>query len=199
MRFKHLYIATVALAFLLMGGCSSSNCPLDSTVTCNYGFYDSNGTAVTYTDTITVTTLLPGFKTVYTYKKLGFSSITLDSRNESLIEEGYTETVSETRKDTILINKLTKVSSVKIPMSYFHDTDTLIFKYASISGRDTLYIHHKSYPFVELPECGTYRFHTISSVESSNSASIDHVEVINKKVNYEGDENISIFFNGVAE
>lgn len=182
-----------------MGGCSSSNCPLDSTVTCNYGFYDSNGTAVTYTDTITVTTLLPGYKTIYTYRKLGYSTITLNKRNESLIEDGYTEIISETRKDTVLINKVTGVGSIKIPMSYFNETDTLIFKYTSISGRDTLYIHHKSYPFVELPECGTYRFHTINSVESTNSASIDHVEVINNKVNYEGDENISIFFNGVAE
>ena len=52
------------LVMLMLAGCYSNNCPLENTVTCNYGFYDAAGTPITYVDTITVTTLKPGYKTV---------------------------------------------------------------------------------------------------------------------------------------
>ncbi len=195
-----LYMGLCTWVFVLVAwSCSSSNCPLESKVTCNYAFYDSEGNAVTYADPITVTTLLPGTKTVYVYRKLGYITETLDHRDESLIEDGYTESVSEVRRDTVLINRLSSAALLKVPMSYYNATDTLVFAYESLSARDTIYIHHDSYPYVELPECGTHRFHRLKDIRCSNTAAIDHVEIVNKTVNYEGKENVKIYFNGVAE
>ena len=183
---------------ILMFGCYSNNCPLNNIVTCNYYFYDAEGTPITYGDTITVTTLMPGHKTVYTYRKLGNPTVTRDYRDTILINQGYAESVSQQRNDTILINRLVGASSMEVPMSYFRDADTLVFSYGGILLKDTIKIQHDSYPHVELPECGTYRYHTLKSITATDAA-IDHIEISNPFVNYEGKENIKIFFNGIVE
>lgn len=200
MRTFFSYILMLALypAIQLLTSCSASNCPLENTVTCNYGFYDSEGTAVSYNDTITVSTLLPGTKTVYTYRQLGYLPVTLDYQDSSYIEKGYAQTISVVRRDTVLINKLTGASSMSVPMKYFSDNDTLILSYASISNKDTLYVSHDSYSFVDLPECGTHRFHTLKDIRCTYSG-IYSIAISNPKVNYDGNENIKIYFNGTAE
>ena len=185
-------------SLLVISSCSSSNCPLESTVTCNYGFYDTNGTAVAYNDTMTVSTLLPGTKEQYTYRRMGYNTITSDTRIDSLIEKGYTETISQVRRDTIIGNKLVGLASMKLPMHYFANYDTIIIRYASLSRRDTLHIHHLSYSNVDLPECGTHRFHTLIDIQATDAA-IDHIEIVNPNVNYLGNENVKIYFNGTVD
>ncbi len=198
MRFHFSSFSSLLIIALFLAGCSASNCPLESTVTCNYGFYDSEGTAVNYNDTITVSTLLPGMKTVYIYRQLGYMPITLDHQDSSYIENGYSQTISVVRRDTILVNKLSGGSGLSLPMKYFSDNDTIILSYSSISNKDTLYINHNSYSYVDLPECGTHRFHTLTGIRSTYSG-IYNVEIINPKVNYDGNENVKIYFNGTAE
>lgn len=198
MRLPHSYYPILILCMLLLSGCSASNCPLENTVTCNYGFYDSEGTSVTYNDTITVSTLLPGTKTVYIYRRLGYTTVTLDSQDSSYIEKGYSQSISVVRRDTILVNRIAGASSMSIPMKYYSDNDTIILSYASISNKDTLYLSHDSYSYVELPECGTQRFHTLTGLRSTYSG-ISGIEIVNPKVNYDGKENVKIYFNGTAE
>ena len=183
---------------LLMYACSANNCPLESTVTCNYGFYDSEGVAVIYEDTISVRTLLPGMKTVYIYRKLGQRTIVLDTQDSTYIKNGYTETISEVRRDAVLVNKVHDVNSIKVQMQYYSDKDTLIFDYSNISNKDTVILTHDSYSNVELPECGTHRFHHLKEVRST-SYGIDHININNPDVNYKGNENLKIFFNGSAQ
>ncbi len=189
----------VLFVTIINNGCSSNNCPLNNTVGCNLYFYDVEGTSISYNDAITIKTLLPGWKTVYTYRKMGEQTIELDNRNESLLKQGYTESISESRKDTILVNKASGKSYLPIPLSYFNQCDTFIISYSSISLSDTLFVTHDSYTYVEIPECGAYRFHSIMNSECNTGAAIDHVEVSNNKVTYDGYENIKIFFNGVAQ
>ena len=196
-----MYIAShisVLVIFLLIVACSASNCPLENTVTCNYGFYDSEGTSVSYNDTITVSTLLPGNKTIFVYRQLGSLPITLDHQDSSYIEKGFSQTISTVRRDTILINKLSSASSMSVPMQHFSNNDTIIISYSSISNKDTLYISHNSYSFVDLPECGTHRFHQLTGIRSTYSG-ISNIEITNSHVNYDGNENVKIYFNGVAE
>ncbi len=190
--------ALLSAIAVLLAACSASNCPLESTVTCNYGFYDSQGIAITYGDTITVTTLLPGTKIQYTYRRLGYTTYITDHPDSSLLAAGYTETQAVVRRDTILVNKLANGSTLSLPMHYFSTSDTVIFTYAGITGRDTLYIEQDSYSYVDLPECGTHRFHTLKSIRATEAA-IDHVEIVNPQVDYKGKENIRIYFNGEAE
>ena len=196
-KWGHLAAATVA-CYVLFTGCSSNNCPLESTVRCNIGFYDSEATAISYGDTITVRTLLPGNKSIYTYRKTGSTLITLEYRDTTLLKAGYTETVTEARRDTILVNKAVGKSSISLPMSYYNSADTLIFTYASISRKDTIEVSHDNYTHIELPECGAHYFHTITSIDYTEAA-IDHIEINNPTVNYDGNENIRIYFNGVAQ
>ena len=193
-----LLATLTALAVQVLCGCYSNNCPMENTVTCNFAFYDAEGTAISYQDTITVSTLMPGYKTVYIYRKMGTLPVTKDEPDPTLVEAGYTETQSQQRNDTILLNKKANASSIKIPMSYFGSVDTLVMAYKSITLKDTIKIHHTSYPHVELPECGAHRFHHLQSVTATDAA-IDHIEISNPNVNYEGATNIKIYFNGVAE
>ncbi len=182
---------------LLLYACSANNCPLESTVTCNYGFYDSEGVAIIYEDTITVRTLLPGMKTVYTYRKLGQRTVVLDYRDSVYIKNGYSETISEVRRDAVLANKIHDVSSMKVQMQYYSDTDTLIFDYSNISNKDTVILLHDSYSNVELPECGTHRFHYLKEARCTNYG-LDHILINNPDVNYKGNENMKLYFNGSA-
>ena len=181
-----------------MVACSASNCPLESTVTCNFGFYDSEGNAVVYNDTLSVTTLREGNKVIYVYRKMGYPSVTLNYPDSAYIDNGYSETKSIVRNDSVLVNKLTAAHSMSLPMSYFSSSDTLIITYSSISNKDTIYITHDSFSFVELPECGTHRFHNIKDVKYTESG-IFSISVSDPHVNYDGNENIKIFFNGTAQ
>lgn len=182
----------------MLMACSSNNCPLENYVACNYGFYDAEGTAVTLLDTITVKTLLPGYKTVYTYRKLGSFTVTKEYEDASLTDAGYSMTPEVVRRDTILVNSLSKASTFQLPMSFFNNEDTLVITYSSIALPDTIKVTHSSYPYVELPECGSYRFHNLLKV-SATDRHIDHIEIANPKVNYEGNENIKIYLNGTAD
>lgn len=183
---------------LLTAGCYSNNCPVENTVRCNYYLYDAAGTAVVYNDTITVTTLKPGYKTVYIYRKLGNATLTKDYQDAELVSQGYSETITQQRNDTTLLNRKSGASSLSLPMSYFNSVDTLVFTYSGITLKDTLYIQHDSYPHVEQPECGTHRFHSLKAVRATDAA-IDRVEISNPTVNYDGNENIKIYFNVTAE
>lgn len=199
MKIHHAILCVAAAVLTAVGvACSSSNCPMSTEVLCNYHFYDSDGKAITYTDTFSVKTLLPGWKQVYTYRKLGYKTVTLDSVSTSLINQGYTMSQSTVRNDTTLVNKCVGRSSMQVPMSYFNQYDTLVFDYNSISRNDTVIIKHEGYQYVELPECGSHVFHKLLTIESTDAA-IDHMEIVNPTVDYEGNENIKIYFNGVAE
>lgn len=195
---KHLLSIILLAVVVIATSCSSNNCPLENTVQCNYYFYDSEGHAITPDDAITVKTLLPGSKLQYVYRKMGQTTVTLDSPDASYIENGYTETVSMVRRDTVLVNRSTSRAYIQVPMSYFNEADTLVFDYASISRNDTVIVSHRSYAHVELPECGTHYFHRITDIKATDAA-IDHIEILNPLVNYDGNENIKIYFNGVAE
>lgn len=191
---KYIYLISLAL----LTACYSNNCPVDNKVFCNYYFYDSEGTAISYGDAITVSAILPGGKTVYVYRRLGEVTVTSDTVRPDLIKAGYAERVEAQRNDTILINKASGKQMLPIEMSYFNSVDTLLLRYGSISMCDTIYIEHESYPHVDIPECGSFRFHHIKSVRATDAA-IDHIEISNPTVNYDGAENIKIYFNGVAQ
>lgn len=185
------------LSIFALWGCYSNNCPVNNTVTCNYMFYDSEGVRITYNDAITVSAIMPGTKSVYVYRKLGYSNIIREKADQSLLDDGYSVSTQEVRNDTVLINKAKSKQFLQVPMSYFNPVDTLLFSYESISLPDTIYIEHVSYPHVDLPECGSFRYHDLKSIRTTNNA-IDHIEISNPTVNYDQQENIKIYFNGVA-
>lgn len=193
-RTKAAICTGVLCMLMLLGACTSANCPLDNYVLCNYGFYDSNGNSVKLVDELTVTTLRPGNKQMYLYRQLGYANITLAYVDSALLDSGYVCTPITVRRDTVLANKLTEASKFSVPMSYFSNEDTLVMHYASLSSADTIYVSHESYAHVELPECGSYRFHALKSVRFTTYGLVD-VQISNPTVTYEGNENFKIIFN----
>lgn len=166
-------------------------------MTCNYYFYDSEGTPIKYEPAITVSAILPGSKTVYVYRQLGYETIISETIKEELVKEGYTQSTQLYRNDTILINKASDQQYLQVPMSYFNNADTLLFTYSDISLPDTIFVEHESYAHVDLPECGSFRYHSLKSIRATDNA-IDHIEIVNSTVNYDQAENVKIYFNGVA-
>ena len=102
------------------------------------------------------------------------------------------------RKDTTLVNKLINGTKMSVAMSYYNKVDTLVLRYGLIYLPDTIFLSHDSYTHVETPECGSYRFHRLTDVRCTNRG-IDHIEITNPTVNYEGAENIRIYFNNYTE
>lgn len=193
---KLFYIITL----IALIGCYSNNCPVNNIVTCNYYFYDLNGTAISYSQEITVSAILPGGKNVYVYRKMGETSVTTDTVCDSLVKAGYAQSIQFKRNDTILINKASSKQYLEVPMSYFNECDTLLFTYSNISLPDTMYVWHDSYAHVDLPECGSFRYHNITNARATDNA-IDHIEIVNPTVNYDQKENIKIYFydDGTSE
>lgn len=198
MRGFTAFAASLFTLYVAVSSCSSSNCPLSNEVLCNIYFYDADGNSTTLSDTLTVSTLLDGYRQVYVYRKLGSTNIVLDSLDNSLIEAGFSVSVSTVRNDSVIANKVANVSSVSVPISYYRDCDTLLFQYSSASSYDTVKISHTNYTYVELPECGMYRCHSISGVVTTNVA-IDAVEVTRAKIDYEGYENIRLYLSNVSD
>ena len=199
LKTRHRYITILAAVLTVLAwACSSNNCPLNNTVTCNYYFYDSNGKAISLLDTLTVSIMLQGHDTIFQYRYTGMPHINSKVRIDSLLEKGYKEVKIVTRHDSVLVNKSAKTATLKLPMAYFLAADTIIFDYASLSNNDTLCIEHDNMPHVELPECGSYMFHRITNAKSTEAA-IEKIEIANPTVDYEGNENIKIYFAGTVE
>lgn len=172
-------VAAITTATAAMCACYSNNCPLDNAVSCQYGFYDSEGTAITYGDTITVSTLMPGTKTVYIYRKLGNKTFTKDYKDVALIEQGYTESTAEQRRDTVLINNVYRAQSISLPMSYYRNIDTLVVAYHSISVKDTIWVEHEAFPFCRTARMWHIQIPHTQKIRSTDAA-IDHIEISNQ-------------------
>ncbi len=186
----------LSVPLLLVMACSTASCPMDTVVTCNYIFYNADGQPSPLYDTLTLT--IAKQVTIYTYRKEGRNDSILRNRSTALIDSGYTETVGKARIDTVLLNRMVNGISMAIPMSYYNSVDTLVLNYGKILLPDTIFLYHTGYTHVETPECGSYRFHNLSSVRTTERC-IDHVEILNPTVNYEKQTNIRIYFNTNSE
>lgn len=186
----------MVLSLLLTIACSTATCPMDTVVTCNYDFFDADGNTSVLYDTLTVTIAKP--TTFYIYTKEGKKDSVSRTRITALVDSGYTETVKKLKVDTTLVNNLANGGSIKVPMSYYASVDTLVLHYKKILLPDTMYVFHEGYTHVETPECGSYRFHNLKEIRTTDRC-IDRVEIINPKVNYEKEFNVKIYFNTLPE
>lgn len=109
----------------------------------------------------------------------------------------YTDvlTVSVVRPqgDSVVLNRKTNASEVLFPLSYTHDTDTIVFAYADGAVYDSLYISHTNIPTLVSVDCGTAMFYTITSVSSTHHW-IDTLVLKSSEVNYDERENIQVIY-----
>ena len=148
--------------------CTSNDCPLNNTVSLVCGFYSSgDGSAISIADTLTVTL-----------------------------------------RDSIILNRSQKTGVVNLPMSYSGETDTLVFIYSPAeSGKsiaDTILVSKTNQAHFVSLECGTSVFHTITDVshtlhmtDKDHRYAIDSIVVSNPNVNFDGQENLKIYYTVV--
>lgn len=103
-----------------------------------------------------------------------------------------TLTVTAAGTDSVLLNRQANAGSMELPMSYTGNTDMLILHFDNL-GNDTLWVDHTNYPYYETPECGTAIFHNITRIGHTNNH-IDSIVIVKPSVNYDGLENVRIFF-----
>lgn len=116
--------------------------------------------------------------------------------NGQAITIGDTLTVTAMGTDQVLVNRLVNESTMSLPMSYYAEADTLIFTLADSEGRssrDTLWVTKQSTPHSDDPSCPMRVWHQLTAVQHTYHL-IDSVAIVNRAVNYDGLENIRIFF-----
>ncbi|MCR4995530.1 MAG: hypothetical protein K6A32_09210 [Bacteroidales bacterium] len=112
------------------------------------------------------------------------------------VSVGDTLTVTALGPDTVLVNKLVGQSGMSLPVSYYADVDILELAFVDAQGAtaaDTLWLHKKNLHHFDDPSCPVHLWHTILDVRSTHHL-IDTVLISEPDVNYDGLENLQIYF-----
>ena len=115
------------------------------------------------------------------------------------------DTLTITVRDSVILNRLTEGTGVKLPMSYNAAQDTLVFHYIPTGEitevTDTLVVSKKNTPHFVSLECARSMFHNITNVtwttrkpDQTYRYAIERVAVANEHVNYDEKENLQIYF-----
>lgn len=150
----------------LAAACDSVSCPLNNTVESVYGFYASARADDG--------TFAPG----------------------EAIAIGDTLTITALGPDTVIANRIINANTVALPMSFYGQTDSLLFHFTDADDRladDTVWIDKQSHHHWDDPSCAVHIWHNINAVRSTHNL-IDTILIANPAVNYDGLENFQIYF-----
>lgn len=95
--------------------------------------------------------------------------------------------------DSVVLNRKTNVYEALFPLSYTHDTDTIVLNYNNGAAYDTLYVGHTNTPTLVAVDCGMAMFHSITSVSSTQHV-INSIVLKSSEVNYDERENIQVIY-----
>ena len=114
-------------------------------------------------------------------------------RDGNAVSINDTLTITSGKTGMVLLNRSVGTSKLTLPLSYWHDEDTLVFSVESESYllRDSVWIAKTNMVHYESPDCPMTLFHTIQSVRSTHEF-IDSISIIRSTVNYETTENLRI-------
>jgi len=160
-------IYTLLFLLLCMVGCENISCPLNNTVESVYGFYAA------------------------TYDEDGLL------QTGTSVGVGDTLTVTLLGADSIILNRLTGQSGMKLPVSFYQDTDTVELAFTDTlnrTGRDTIWISKRNTHHWDDPSCPVHIWHKVLGIRSTHNL-IDTVLVTNPEINYDGLENFQIYFH----
>ena len=158
-------MASVVLAAAL-AACDDVSCPLNNTVASVYNFYASARDA----DGV--------------------------FHAGAAVSVGDTITVTATGTDEVLVNKKYAVATLSLPVSFYAAADTLIWTFTDTQNRhaaDTIVVVKTNRHHFDDPSCPAHMWHHIDSVAHTRNV-IDTVLIANADVNYDGLENIQIYF-----
>ena len=104
-----------------------------------------------------------------------------------------TVSVVRPQRDSVVLNQKNNAAEVLFPLSYAHETDTIVFDYDGGAAYDSIYVSHTNAPTLVSIDCGAAIFHTITSVRSTHHV-IDTVILKSTEVNYDERENIQVIY-----
>lgn len=116
--------------------------------------------------------------------------------------------VMPANSDTVLINRITQVNHILLPLREGGDLDTLLLQFSNAAEQtatDTLFVSHTRQPHFESVDCPASVFHTITAVRATSHPlselplTIDSVSVVRSAVNYDDIENIRIFLRSTSD
>lgn len=150
--------------------CDTYNCLLETKVQCVYGFYASAREGEG--------AFVPG----------------------GSVSVGDTITITALGIDTVLANRLVNQSGVKLPVSYYGDVDSLLFTFNASDGigYDTVYVRKTNTAHLDDPSCPAHMWHRITEARSTHNL-IDSVLINEPNINYDGLENLQIYFRMAQE
>lgn len=114
-------------------------------------------------------------------------------REGTAVQISDTLTITSGKAGPVLLNRSINTASLKLPLSYWQDEDTLVF---SVKGNgyllvDTVWVKKSNQVHYESPDCPTTLFHTIQEVRNTHEF-IKSITVIRSSVNYETTTNLQI-------
>ena len=151
----------ILLLCALIVGCSSIDCPMNSSVRTFYELHNSDGTILQIGEYLSVVS-----------KRFDGTDTTLFSG-----------------PDTLLLNKATGISKFSLPMSQSHPEDILIFRYTDLTGEkvyaiDTVWIKKEDIPHFESVDCNASFFHQLTDVRHTHHF-IDSLVIKERSVDYD--------------
>lgn len=104
-----------------------------------------------------------------------------------------TLTITAGKAGPVLLNRSVNTTSLKVPLSYWQDEDTLVFtvKGEDYIMQDTIWIKKTNQVHYESPDCPTTLFHTIQEIRNTQEF-IQSITVIRSSVNYDQTTNLQI-------
>ena len=98
----------------------------------------------------------------------------------------------ETGTDSVIINRMTEVSTISLPLRYTADSTEFVFRYTA-HLTDTLVIRHTNTPYFVSMDCG-YQMKQSITGERHTQRYLDSVYVSQPETSINGTENIQLFY-----
>ena len=157
------------------------------------------GTSILFLIVMSCMALLSGCDSGYdcgiektSYNRIVFYNIDANGvESQYKFPEAITVSLVVNGKDSIVINHLSNTNELKVPISYTHSCDTVVFSYEN-NATDTLYVNHENIPYFISMECGLAMYHRLLSVKHTD-AFIDSIAIKNDYVNFDYNENIKLY------
>lgn len=173
-KLPYIFIQII-LSAALLSSCETESCPPNAMAYAHFTMVDQHGTPVA--PTVPTSVIGQVITDVVVYDTLDNGEIKQTIVKDSVIN------------DTI-INKDSKLSTFKVPLSYY-DKTSFIIDYDG-KQKDKIEITHKNIPYFMSLDCGTMMFHEVTGVTHSNG--IDSIIITNPNIDNYEKENFKIYF-----
>ncbi len=171
----HLILSMILFSAVVLNSCETESCPPNAMAYAVFSMVNQNGKPITPTVPTSV-----------------IGQVVADITVRDTLENG--DIIETMVKDSVIndtiINKDSKLSMFKVPLSYY-DKTSFIIDYNG-KQKDKIEITHRNIPYVMDIECGTMMFHEVTDATHSNG--IDSIVIVNPNIDNYEKENFKIYF-----